>query len=455
VNDLLLDVDGMKMSKSRGNVVDPWKALETFGADAIRWYFMTVSQPWVPKRFDPAALGESARRTFDTLANTYRFFAMYANLENWRASDADPQPSSAVQDRWILARLDSLVKSVTADFDAYEITRASRAISDFIVDDLSNWYVRRSRDRFWGSADAADTAAAFTTLHETLVVLSRLLAPVTPFQSDWLHRALTGTSVHLAPYPAANPSRADAGLEAGMDVVRILARLGRAAREQVKIRVRQPLGTLQAVVAQPALLSEELLDVLRDELNVKRVEFLQGAEELVALRANPRFRDIGKRFGSRTQAAAALIRDLPAASLRSIKQGGAADIMLDDETHSITAADVDVLEEATGDRIVETEAGCTIALDATIDDALRSEGLARELVNRVQRLRRESGLEVSDRIRLTVSGDADITAAARTHGDYIAGETLATHFSVQDTPGARIEPMDVDGHAACIEIAKA
>ncbi|MEO5511233.1 MAG: isoleucine--tRNA ligase [Longimicrobiales bacterium] len=456
VNDLLLDVDGLKMSKSRGNVVDPWQALETFGADAIRWYFMTVSQPWVPKRFDPAALGESARRTFDTLANTYRFFAMYANLENWRASEDDPQPASrAVQDRWILARLDSLVSSVTADFDAYEITRASRAISDFIVDDLSNWYVRRSRDRFWGSADAADTAAAFRTLHETIVVLSRLLAPVTPFQSDWLHRALTGTSVHLAPYPAADPSVADAGLEAGMDVVRILARLGRAARERVKIRVRQPLGTLQAVVAQPDLLSEELLDVLRDELNVKRVEFLQGAEELVALRANPRFRDIGKRFGSRTQAAAVLIRDLPAESLRAIKARGSADIVLDDETHGITLADVDVLEEATGDSIVETESGCTIALDATIDDALRSEGLARELVNRVQRLRRESGFEVSDRIRLTLSGDGEITAAAQAHGDYIAGETLATHFSVEDTPGGGIEPMDVDGHAACIEIAKA
>ncbi len=456
VNDLLLDAEGMKMSKSRGNVVDPWKALDTFGADAIRWYFMTVSQPWVTKRFDPAALGESARRTFDTLSNTYKFFAMYANLEQWTPSEADPVPAQrAVQDRWILARLNTLVTNVAADLDAYDITRAARAISDFVVDDLSNWYVRRSRDRFWGSADAADTAAAFRTLHETLVTLTRLLAPITPFLTDWLHRALTGTSVHLAAFPSPRAEAKDDALEAGMDVVRTLARLGRAARERVKIRVRQPLGTLQAVVAQPGILTAELLDVLKDELNVKRVEFLQGAEDLVALRANPRFRDIGKRFGGRTQAAAGLIRELSGEALRSIRQGGGASIDLDGESFPITLADVDVLEEATGDQIVETEAGCTIALDATIDDALRSEGLARELVNRVQRQRRETGLEVSDRIRLALSGDGDVVAAARQHAEYIAGETLATQYEVKDAPDADVPVTDVDGHAATIEISRA
>jgi isoleucyl-tRNA synthetase len=237
--------------------------------------------------------------------------------------------------------------------------------------------------------------------------------------------------------------------------VRTLARLGRAARERVKIRVRQPLGTLQAVVAQPGLLTEELLDVLRDELNVKRVEFLQGAEELVALRANPRFRDIGKRFGGRTQAAAGLIRALSGDALRSVRQGGEATILLDGESFAITLADVDVLEEATGDQIVETEAGCTIALDATLDDALRSEGLARELVNRVQRLRRESGLEVSDRIALVLSGDADIIAAARAHADYIAGETLATSLDVHDAARSEMTAVDVDGHSASLALSKA
>lgn len=456
VNDMLLDAEGLKMSKSRGNIVDPWVALDQFGADAIRWYFMSVSQPWVPKRFDPVALGESARRTFDTLSNTYKFFAMYANLENWSPSDADPGPGDrAVQDRWILSRLNTLVTSVVRDLDAYDITRASRSISDFIVDDLSNWYVRRSRDRFWGSADAADTRAAFRTLHEVLVVLTRLLAPVTPFQTDWLHRSLTEASVHLATFPSPDAAVSDERLEAGMELVRVLARLGRAAREQVKIRVRQPLGTLQVVVAQPDLLSEELLDVLRDEINVKRIEFLTGAEELVALRANPKFRDIGKRFGGRTQAAAGQIRDLDATRLRTIQQGGAAEIDVDGEKHAITLADLDIIEEASGDRIVETDAGCTIALDATIDDTLRREGLARELINRIQRMRRDNGFEVSDRITIALSGSVEIVEAARGHSDYIAGETLATSITIIDEAPAGSTTIDVDGHAATIDLARA
>jgi isoleucyl-tRNA synthetase len=261
--------------------------------------------------------------------------------------------------------------------------------------------------------------------------------------------------VHLALYPQPDDDAADPALEDGMDAVRVLARLGRAARERIRIRVRQPLGTLQAVVPQPALLTPELLDVLRDELNVKRVEFLQGAEELVALRANPRFRDIGKRFGARTQEAAGLLRALSAADLRRIQQGGEASITLDGEVHAVTLADVDVLEEATGDQVVETEAGCTIALDPTIDAALRSEGLARELVNRVQRLRRESGLEVSDRIRLVLGAGEALMAAALEHRDYIAGETLATGFEIRDLAAVTGQAVDVDGHPAVLELMRA
>src|SRR5690606_29088068 len=199
VNDLVLDAEGRKMSKSRGNIVDPWDAIGTFGVDAIRWYFLTASVPWIPKRFDPVALGDAARRSFDTLANTYRFFALYANLEAYEPSGDDPAPEQrGIMDRWILSRLASLVQSTRADLDAYELTRAGRAIGDFIVDDLSNWYVRRSRGRFWGSGDAADTRAAFRTLHDVLRELARLLAPFTPFVADWLHRALSGgESLHL------------------------------------------------------------------------------------------------------------------------------------------------------------------------------------------------------------------------------------------------------------------
>jgi isoleucyl-tRNA synthetase len=451
VNDLVLDADGQKMSKSRGNVVDPWTAIDTFGVDAIRWYFLTASVPWIPKRFDPAAIGESARRTFDTLANTYRFFALYANIEGWEPSDADPPIAErSVMDRWILSRLATLVHGVNTELNAYELTRAGRAIGDFMVDDLSNWYVRRSRDRFWGAA--GDARAAFSTLHEVLQVLARLLAPITPFAADWLHRALqSGQSVHLAAFPTGGTR--DARLEEGMRVTRILARLGRAAREDVGIRVRQPLGTLQAVVPDEAVLTTELLDVLRDELNVKRVQFLQAAGDLVTLRAQPNFRQIGKRFGARTQEAAQKIRELDGAALRSFRRGAGAAIELDGTPHALESGDLEIIEESAGELVVASDEGCTIALDPTIDESLRLEGLARELVNRIQRQRKDSGLAVTDRIELGVFGGLDVVRALDAHRDYVARETLAVSVSSDDHDDAWQDAQEVDLDGARVLLA--
>jgi isoleucyl-tRNA synthetase len=459
VNDLVLDADGQKMSKSRGNVVDPWQAIDAFGVDAIRWYFLTASVPWLPKRFDPAAIGDAARRTFDTLANTYRFFALYANLEDWQPSDADPETApSSVMDRWVLSRLASLVHTVRTDLDAYDLTHAGRSIGDFIIDDLSNWYVRRSRDRFWGSGDAADTRAAFRTLHEVLLVLARLLAPFTPFASDWLHRAVSaGDSVHLAGFPEVGAR--DAALEEGMRVTRVLARLGRAAREEVRIRVRQPLGTLQAVVGDETLLTPELLAVLREELNVRRVQFLQAAGDLVALRAQPAFRQIGRRFGSGTQEAARQIRELDAASLRAYRAGERVTITVDGSVHVLEPGDLNVIEDSAGDLIVAADEGCTIALDPAIDEPLRLEGIARELVNRIQRLRRESGLAVSDRIALGVFGNADVLRALEAHADYVASETLAVSVSAGDQEDevwqGVVQQVDLDGLSVRIGLRRA
>ncbi|HEX6308796.1 MAG TPA: isoleucine--tRNA ligase [Longimicrobiales bacterium] len=456
VNDLVLDADGQKMSKSRGNVVDPWAAIGSFGVDAIRWYFLTASQPWVPKRFDPAALGDAARRTFDTLANTYRFFALYANLEEWKPSDADPAVGErGVMDRWILSRLAQLVETTGRNLDDYELTHAGRALGEFIVEDLSNWYVRRSRDRFWGSGDEADARAAFRTLHETLHVLARLLAPFTPFIADWLHRALcAGGSVHLTRFPDALPR--DERLEAGMRITRTLARLGRAAREEVRIRVRQPLGTLQAVVPDEALLTPELLDVLCDELNVKRVQFLQAAGDLVSLRGQPNFRQIGRRFGARTQEAAQRIRALDAAALRAYRRGDPVGIELAGALLPLEPGDLEVIEEAAGELIVMSDEGCTIALDPHIDELLRREGIARELVNRIQRLRKETGLEVSDRIELAVFGDADLMHAVREHSDYVMRETLAIGITTDDDEDGvwreAVQRVDLDGLAARIAL---
>ena len=457
VNDLVLDVEGQKMSKSRGNVVDPWVAIESFGVDAIRWYFLTASQPWVPKRYDPAALGEAARRAFDTLANTYRFFSLYANLENWAPSPQDPAPAQrGIMDRWILTRLAQLIQTVRTEFDGYELTRGARAIGDFIVDDLSNWYVRRSRERFWGSSDAADTRAAFATLHEVLEQVARLLAPLTPFHSDWLHRALVpGKSVHLASFPTSTDT-IDRPLEEGMRVVRVLARLGRAARDRVKIRVRQPLGTLQAVVSDPTRLTAELLDVLRDELNIKRVQFLQGATDLVSLRAQPNFRQLGKRFAGRTQQAAQQIRALDAESLRRYRSGEAVSLAVDGASYALEPGDLDVIEEAAGELVVESDEGCTIALDPAVDETLQREGLARELVNRIQRLRKDAGFEVSDRIRLGIFGDAAVLDAVTHHGDYIARETLAVDIVTGAAPDEEwsqvVQDVDLDDKRARVGV---
>lgn len=456
VNGLLLDRDGQKMSKSRGNTVDPWDAIGEYGADAIRWYLVSASQPWMPKRWDPEALSETVRRTFDTLANTYRFFAMYANLEEWEQPEAPVPPADrSLMDRWLLSRQAHLVADVRAALDGYDLTRAARQIGDFVVDDLSNWYIRRGRDRFWGSTDAADTRAAFQTLWEALVTVSRLMAPFTPFLSDWLHRAMGLDSAHLAGFPAEHPQLRDEALERGMDGVRTLSSLGRAAREQVQIRVRQPLGTLHAVAPGQLELSDELLAVLQEELNVKTVEFLADAESLVTLEAKPNFRALGQRFGSDTQEAAAAIRALSGDALSAFRDGEAVVIEVDGESHDLQPDEVEILQVAKGDLVVESGDRFTVALDPAIDEALRLEGLARELVNRIQRLRRDGGLEVSDRIRLWITGEADVLTAADRHGDYITSETLAVELATASAPagdGVHGRDVDLDGVAGRIAL---
>ena len=326
-----------------------------------------------------------------------------------------------------------------------------------MVEDLSNWYVRRSRARFWGNADAADTRAAFRTLHDTLTTISRLLAPMVPFHADWLHRALEdGASVHLQDYPGSSDFPRDERLELGMGWTRVLSRLGRAARERVRIRVRQPLGTVQAVVPDPGAVSAELLAVLRDELNVREVQFLQGAEELVTLRATPRFRELGRRFGGRTQGAAAAIRSLDGHALRALARGEPVSIELDGASHRVSLDDLELHEEARGELVVESGEGATLALDPEVSEELRLEGLARELVNRIQRLRRESGLEVSDRIVLRIGASGELSRAAELHGAYISGETLATEYAVAELDGvSEGEVVEVDGEVTRISLRRA
>jgi isoleucyl-tRNA synthetase len=462
VNDLVLDAAGQKMSKSRGNVVDPWQAIEDHGADAIRWYLLSSSHPWLPKRFDPSGVREVQRKVFDTLRSTYHFFSLYANLEQWSPSESDPEVETRpLMDRWLLSRLTDVNTRVERFFGDYNLTHAVRELADFIVDDLSNWYVRRSRDRFWASGDQADTRAAFATLHTALTETARLMAPFAPFVSDWLHRSLTGgDSVHLARTPVPVSARRDQGLEAGMDAVRRLATLGRAARERVRIRVRQPLGTMYAVVPAGVRVSADLLEILRDELNVHGVEFMDRAEELVTFEARPNFRVLGARFGKRTPRVAEMIRTLSSADLARFGAGEPLEIEIDGERVRLVPEELDLVQTARGEAVVEAEGGFTMALDTVITPDLRREGLARELINRIQRLRKDSGLEVADRIALAVAGATEVREAAGAFADFIRSETLAVSIDIVDSD---IDPdsfpfqreVDLDGVAGTIGIARA
>lgn len=463
VNDLVLDAQGQKMSKSKGNTVNPWDAVGEHGADAVRWYFITSSNPWLPKRYDPDGVKEAARKFFDTLFNTYKFFALYADADQWTPSDADPAPADRpLLDRWLLARLDTVVRTVSDELDAYQLTRAYRALGDFVVEDLSNWYVRRNRPRFWNSNDADDQKAAFRTLHEALRTVCVLSAPCTPFAGDWLHRALTGRTVHLErfPTPLADDDRAallaGADLEGDMDAVRTLVSLGRAAREEVQIRVRQPLREVRAVVPGARALSEEMLDVVRDELNVKEVGFLSSVDGIATLTGKPNYRALGQRFGKQTNDAANAIRALDADALASYQSGASVEITVDGATHALQEGDIEVIQEASGKLVVKGEGAYTVALDPELDDDLRAEGTARELVNRIQRLRKDGGLEITDRIALAISGPDDVLAAATTYQDFIGGETLATDVQVdeliENDGWPHVREVDIDGVAATIAL---
>ncbi|HEU4648765.1 MAG TPA: isoleucine--tRNA ligase [Gemmatimonadales bacterium] len=438
VNELVLDADGQKMSKSRGNVVNPWDMIRDFGADTIRLYLLASSQVWLPKRFDPRTIPEVAGGFLNTLRNTYGFFALYAG--EWTPEQAPPRAQRSRIDRWLLSRLEAAVEATTAAWDAYDVTAGVRAIMDFVVDDLSNWYVRLSRGRFW-APDADADPAAVATLHEALVTVSRLLAPAAPFASDWLHRALAGTSVHLARFPEIRGGR-DLPLEQAMDAVRRLASLARAARDEANLRVRQPLRTMQvavpAAVRGPAF--DDLLELLRLEVNVKRVEVVGSDAELVRLRAKANFRSLGKRFGKQTPTVAAAVGGLTQDQLRGLEGGQPATLDVAGEAVTVLPEDVTVEREVASTWLVQSDGPYVVALDPALDDALRSEGFAREVVSRVQRLRKEAGYEYTTRITLWVEGDRGALDALRPHLDFIRGETLARCLEL----GARAPAPDLE-----------
>ena len=452
VNELVLDAEGQKMSKTKGNVVDPWTMIEQYGADTIRLYLLASSQVWLPKRFDPRTIPDVAGKFFNALKNSYTFFAGYAG--EWTAAKAPEPGQRPLVDRWLLSRVDATVETVTQAWARYDVTTGVRAVLDFVVDDVSQWYVRVNRPRFWAPDSVADPAA-LATLHETLTTVSRLLAPAAPFVSDWLHRALTGTSVHLAGFPKLRGARLPE-LEAAMDAVRRLASLARAAREEQNIRVRQPLGRMQVAVPArvrgPAL--DQLLELLRLEVNVKQIEAVASDTDLVRLRAKPNFRTLGKRYGKRTPVVAAAAAGLGVEQLRGLEQGVSATLEVEGEPAVFHPEDVVVEREVASDWLVASDGPFVAALDPQLDDSLRREGLAREVVNRVQRIRKEAGYLYSDRISLWIAGDPPVLEAVRAHAGFIRGETLARGLEVgAHAPASDLEQkLDIDGHGVVVGV---
>ena len=444
---LILDEDGRKMSKSLGNTVEPWEVIDRYGADALRWYFFTSKLPWDGYRFSLDAVGEGVRQFLLTVWNTYGFYVLYANA-NDVARDVDVEPEALAElDRWALSRLQETVAVVTEHLEGFDATGGGRALQAF-AEDLSNWYVRRSRRRFWDG-----DPAAFATLRECLVTVSALLAPFCPFVADELYDNLDGSqpSVHLCEFPVAGAR--DSELEAAMTVARETVRLGLAARGQARVKIRQPLraAVIVATGAERAAI-ERLVGIVREELNVRELRFVSEADELGEVEIKPNYRSLGPRFGSEMPIAAAAVAGLDGArAAATLRDGGTVAIDVGGAEHSLGAEDLLVSMRPIEGYQVEREGSHAVALELEIDESLRIEGWARDIVRAVQSTRQSAGLEISDRIALTLDGDPDLLAAARAHETYIAGETLAAVVAYGDLDGT-VDPVLIDGRALKIAV---
>ncbi|MFA9399700.1 MAG: isoleucine--tRNA ligase [Acidobacteriota bacterium] len=438
---LILDAEGQKMSKSKGNVVDPWEVLDKFGADAFRWYLFTAQQPWSGYRFSLEAISDALRSFLLTLWNTYSFLVLYANAEDFDAGrPVRPPDEPGDLDRWALSRLEATIEKVTGQMDGFDCTGAGREIAD-LVEELSNWYVRLSRRRFWDG-----DAAAFDTLRFCLVEISALLAPFTPFIADEIHANLAGgaegdfgdlpDSVHLRDYPSPDPSRRDPALEAAMAATRRTVELGRAGRAQAKAKVRQPLA--RAVVVATDSEREAIAtqtDLIKAELNVREIEFVTDQSELVSYRVKPNYRSLGPRFGKAMPTVASAVAGLDAERVAdTIEDGGEVGINIEGKDHTLGPDDLIMSMEPVAGYQVESESGHAVALALDLDDDLIREGLAREIVHAVQNARKEAGLEITDRIELTLGGDPALLEAAGEHRSYLGDEVLANSISLEAAP---------------------
>ena len=445
-NGLVLDKDGNKMSKRLGNAVDPFKALDTYGADALRWYMLTNAQPWDNLRFDEAGVDEIRRKFFGTLYNTYSFFALYANVDGWNPSLKSD--SLTETDRWILSLQNSLIRDVRAAYEDYDITLAGRLIQTFVCDHLSNWYVRLNRKRFWGGGLTPDKVAAYQTLYDVLKTVTLLIAPIAPFYADelWLDLVPGAECVHFEHMPEADESKIDKDLEERMELAQKATSLVLALRRKVNIKVRQPLAKMLIPVISDKVRQqlECVKSLILTEVNVKEAEFLADTTGIITKKIKPNFRVLGKKFGPQMKEIAAAFAQMDQATISAIQAAGEYTLALASGPVALVPEDYEIISEDMPGWLVASDGPLTIALDIQLSDALVKEGTARELINRIQNLRKDSGFEVTDKIDVVIvaAGEdgAEIAASLKDYKDYIASQTLAISVSLAaEGEGSEVE----------------
>ena len=458
-NGLVLDKNGNKMSKRLGNAVDPFGALDKYGADAVRWYMLTNSSPWENLKFDPEGVDEIRRKFFGTLYNTYGFFALYANVDGWTpesiANSLSPIANNLTEiDKWVLSRLNSLIKEVTAAYEAYEPTKAGRAISDFVQDDLSNWYVRLNRKRFWGGEMDADKQAAYYTLYTCLKTVAQLMAPNAPFYGDRLYRDLVGETVHLSTWPVADEALINLELERSMSLAQQATSMILSLRKRAEKNVRQPLQ--KAVIPAPDQETLEALlhvqDLIKSEVNVKELVIVRAEDSEIKLvkKIKPNFKVLGKKVGGMMKQLAAAIAQMTQDDIAAFEAAGTFTLC----DYALVAEDVDIITEDMPGWLVANNGTITIALDIELTPALIEEGIARELINRIQNLRKSSGLEITDRIAVQLENREEIAAAVKNCNEYITSQVLATSLVLVDGLTAGIA-LEMDGYTVQCVIEKA
>lgn len=441
-NGLVLDKEGKKMSKRLGNAVDPFIALPEHGADATRWYMISNANPWDNLKFDIEGVKEVKRKFFGTLYNTYSFFALYANIDGFTNSEQDIALNERPElDQWILSELNTLIKQVDEAYADYEPTKAARAISEFVQENLSNWYIRLSRRRFWKGDYQQDKISAYQTLYRSLITVAKLMAPIAPFFAERLYKDLDAVteqegfeSVHLSDFPAYDQTKVNRHLEGKMQTAQKISSLVLSIRQKEKIKVRQPLKKVMVPVLNPSQKEtlEAVADIIKSEVNVKELELMDDASGILVKNIKPNFKVLGPKYGKEMRQIAAAIGVLEQADIQKIEQEGEITLNLENKSIKLQLSDVEIASEDIEGWLVASSGPLTVALDITIDDDLRNEGIARELVNRIQNLRKESGLEVTDKIELKILKDGRVEKAVESNADYLKSETLTEVLNLEE-----------------------